>query len=103
MHKVGTLALLNRGRMETWLSTILICYSVGFDSNPAAGDDTNCALYKPGGFVNADDMKTHYAFLTEAPTADHPDDEIKLCTTECPGSNNQVYTTPYGKVRFLRL
>ncbi|KAJ5388928.1 hypothetical protein N7509_011469 [Penicillium cosmopolitanum] len=84
--------------MKTILITKTTWISVGFDSKPAPGDTENCVLFKTGDFLTTDHPKYHYAFLAEAPTAEYPDDDIKLCTTECPGSNNQVYTTPYGKV-----
>ncbi|OJJ42206.1 hypothetical protein ASPZODRAFT_137436 [Penicilliopsis zonata CBS 506.65] len=73
------------------------CRSVGFDSNPAPGDTDTCIFFGTGDFLTIDHSKYHYAFLVDPPTADHPDDEIKLCSTECPGSNNQVYNTPYGE------
>ncbi|KAF3394176.1 hypothetical protein F1880_004642 [Penicillium rolfsii] len=73
------------------------CKSVGFDSNPSPGDTENCVFFDRGDFRTLAHPKYHYAFLAEAPYADHPDDDIKLCTTECPGSNNQVYKTPFGK------
>ncbi|KAK2750671.1 hypothetical protein FQN57_002744 [Myotisia sp. PD_48] len=72
------------------------CRSVSFNRNAAAGQP-NCVLWAQGGFSSFQDTGAHHAFLVDAPTSDKPDDDIKLCSTECPYSNNQVFTSGFGE------
>lgn len=55
-------------------------------------------MWAHGGFSDVESKEEgHHAFLVEAPYEDQPDDEIELCSTECPGGNHQVFTTEYGE------
>ncbi|KAJ0415609.1 hypothetical protein BJY00DRAFT_326832 [Aspergillus carlsbadensis] len=59
----------------------------------------NCVLWAHSGFSPDETLFeiSHHAYYVEAPYVDQPDDEIELCSTQCPGANNQVFTSNYGE------
>ncbi|KAE8149881.1 hypothetical protein BDV25DRAFT_140399 [Aspergillus avenaceus] len=75
------------------------CRSVTWDSSGGnRADAINCVMWAHGGFSTDESRPgSHHAFLVEAPYVDQPDDEIDLCSTQCPGANHQVFTTQYGE------
>ncbi|THC88079.1 hypothetical protein EYZ11_012470 [Aspergillus tanneri] len=68
------------------------------DFGECRANSINCALWAHGGFSPDESFdEGHHAYFVEAPYVDQPDDDIELCSTQCPGAHNQVFTSQYGE------
>lgn len=58
----------------------------------------NCKLYGHGNFSTVVAEGAHYAYVTDPPTEPAKLSESRLCSTECPGADGQIYASVTGEV-----
>lgn len=66
------------------------------------GENNNCMFFKHGDFTTATScsVDTHdWYYIGDAPPQDFPNEQLVLCSTECPTANGQKYVSEFGKVR----
>ncbi|KAH7024601.1 uncharacterized protein B0I36DRAFT_387133 [Microdochium trichocladiopsis] len=61
------------------------------------GQPENCKLYGHGSFSTTVAEGAHYMFVTDPPTSAAKLSESKLCSTECPGADGQIYASVTGE------
>ncbi|KAK1763882.1 PAN domain-containing protein [Phialemonium atrogriseum] len=61
------------------------------------GSRPNCRLYEHGKFSTTKQEGAHYAFVTDPPTNDPVLSEAKLCSTECPEADGQLFVSHTGE------
>ncbi|GJD02564.1 PAN domain containing protein [Colletotrichum higginsianum] len=64
---------------------------------PSTAAQANCRLYANGNFSNSKAEGAHFAFVTDPPTKEPIISDAKLCSTECPEADGQLFVTPTGQ------
>ncbi|KZL85588.1 pan domain containing protein [Colletotrichum incanum] len=64
---------------------------------PSAAAQANCRLCGNGNFSTSKADGAHFAFVTDPPTKEPIISDVKLCSTECPEADGQLFVTPTGQ------